>query len=204
MGEDTPNRGMASWDLNQGLSLFTKPMYRRILWSLEAARFRFRFFPIALKSPGAVEMHLKLQSDTIITSELAAWDFTRFFDKTSVCLVNGGPGSRRVCSPLNSYKILSFALRSETSHNKIMKPMPINITLKHRSWSHQYSNEVNSLWSSDALWNDWFWSSLVQVMACYLNGTKLLPGPRLNIKTVLSTYGDFHVKDKTAVRTSYL
>ena len=32
----------------------------------------------------------------------------------------------------------------------------------------------------------------------------LVPGPRLNIKTVLSTYGDFHVKDKTAVRTSYL
>ena len=29
-------------------------------------------------------------------------------------------------------------------------------------------------------------------------------GPRLNIKTVLSTYGDFHVQDKTAVRTSYL
>ena len=33
---------------------------------------------------------------------------------------------------------------------------------------------------------------------------KVFPGPRLNIKTVLSTYGDFHVKDKTAVRTSYL
>ena len=32
----------------------------------------------------------------------------------------------------------------------------------------------------------------------------LVSGPRLNIKTVLSTYGDFHVKDKTAVRTSYL
>ena len=30
------------------------------------------------------------------------------------------------------------------------------------------------------------------------------PGPHLNIKTVLSTYGDFHVKDKTAARTSYL
>ena len=29
-------------------------------------------------------------------------------------------------------------------------------------------------------------------------------GPHLNIKTVLSTYGYFHVKDKTAVRTSYL
>ena len=32
----------------------------------------------------------------------------------------------------------------------------------------------------------------------------LAPGPRLNIKTVLSAYGVFHVKDKTAVRTSYL
>ena len=34
--------------------------------------------------------------------------------------------------------------------------------------------------------------------------TVMCSGPRLNIKTVLSTYGDFHVKDKTAVRTSYL
>ena len=34
--------------------------------------------------------------------------------------------------------------------------------------------------------------------------TSKAPGPRLNIKTVLSTYGDFHVKDKTAVRSSYL
>ena len=30
------------------------------------------------------------------------------------------------------------------------------------------------------------------------------PWARVNIKTVLSTYGDFHDKDKTAVRTSYL
>ena len=37
-----------------------------------------------------------------------------------------------------------------------------------------------------------------------LLGPRKNPGPRLNIKTVLSTYGDFHVKDKTAVRTSYL
>ena len=35
-------------------------------------------------------------------------------------------------------------------------------------------------------------------------GSNVRTGPRLNIKTVLSTYGDFHVKDKTAVRTSYL
>ena len=33
---------------------------------------------------------------------------------------------------------------------------------------------------------------------------KRISGPRLNLKNVLSTYGDFHVKDKTAVRTSYL
>ena len=45
---------------------------------------------------------------------------------------------------------------------------------------------------------------------CYFTGShKYIPkhtrtGPRLNIKTVLSTYGDFHVKDKTAARTSYL
>ena len=38
----------------------------------------------------------------------------------------------------------------------------------------------------------------------YVPQSPCSPGPRLNIKTVLSTYGDFHVKDKTAVRTSYL
>ena len=38
----------------------------------------------------------------------------------------------------------------------------------------------------------------------YLGLLDTRPGPRLNIKTVLSTYGDFHVKDKTAVRPSYL
>ena len=37
-----------------------------------------------------------------------------------------------------------------------------------------------------------------------IHGFPMESGPRLNIKTVLSTYGDFHVKDKTAVRTSYL
>ena len=50
---------------------------------------------------------------------------------------------------------------------------------------------------------------------CLRDGSKLLPepvladhkwdpGPHFNIKTVLSTYGYFHVKDKTAVGTSYL
>ena len=46
-----------------------------------------------------------------------------------------------------------------------------------------------------------------KLLICYDehdNKNPWLSGPRLNIKTVLSTYGDFHVKDKTAVRTSYL
>ena len=43
---------------------------------------------------------------------------------------------------------------------------------------------------------------------CFNNSARPVPfsgtGPRLNIKTVLSTYGDSYVKDKTADRTSYL
>ena len=58
---------------------------------------------------------------------------------------------------------------------------------------------------------DFFWYVLYQVGEP-INSWKthgcilcIMPtGPRLNIKTVLSRYGDFHVKDKTAVRTSYL
>ena len=48
------------------------------------------------------------------------------------------------------------------------------------------------------------WASICQCMAIVGLDNGLPPGPRLNIKTVLSTYGDFYVKDKTAVRTSYL
>ena len=46
--------------------------------------------------------------------------------------------------------------------------------------------------------------SAVMQKASLVHGLCKQSGPRLNIKTVLSTYGDFHVKDKTAVRTSYL
>ena len=53
----------------------------------------------------------------------------------------------------------------------------------------------------------WFlfglWQSKVFGSYC-LDMLSYHTGPRLNIKTVLSTYGDFHVKDKTAGRTSYL
>ena len=50
------------------------------------------------------------------------------------------------------------------------------------------------------------WYDIHYVLCCELciGGGTQTTGPRLNIKTVLSTYGDFHVKDKTAVRTSYL
>ena len=50
----------------------------------------------------------------------------------------------------------------------------------------------------------WFVSALVYIIWPRWSSPQWRPGPRLNIKTVLSTYGDFHVKDKTAVRTSYL
>ena len=46
------------------------------------------------------------------------------------------------------------------------------------------------------------WRLKITTIRYYMAQVK--SGPRLNIKTVLSTYGDFHVKDKTAVRTSYL
>ena len=46
--------------------------------------------------------------------------------------------------------------------------------------------------------------SLARTMMISFALLEMPSGPRLNIKTVLSTYGDFHVKDKTAVRTSYL
>ena len=40
--------------------------------------------------------------------------------------------------------------------------------------------------------------------ANYIINVFVTSGPRLNIKTVFPSYGDSHVKDKTAVRTSYL
>ena len=52
--------------------------------------------------------------------------------------------------------------------------------------------------------SDFFMGLVQQSLGTKQRLGPLAPGPRLNIKTVLSTYGDFHVKDKTAVRTSYL
>ena len=68
--------------------------------------------------------------------------------------------------------------------------------------------------------NMWVWVGFMEDFLCTWNWccqwTRIKPvmpslvwlwtssGPRLNIKTVLFMYGDFHVKDKTAVRTSYL
>ena len=46
--------------------------------------------------------------------------------------------------------------------------------------------------------------AISETVECNYLSLPLIPGPCLNIKTVLSTHGDFHVKDKTAVRTSYL
>ena len=64
-----------------------------------------------------------------------------------------------------------------------------------------YRVEINT--STHCWFSAWHW-------LVHFEGTGVITalskpsGPHLNIKTVLSTYGDFHVKDKTAVRTSYL
>ena len=61
------------------------------------------------------------------------------------------------------------------------------------------------------LWYEWGYMFNITGTSWYSNKLQMKylslwarPGPRLNIKTVLSRYRDFHVKDKTAVRTSYL
>ena len=41
-------------------------------------------------------------------------------------------------------------------------------------------------------------------MYCYNISVIYAPGPHLNIKTIVHRYGDSHVKDKTAMRPSYL
>ena len=92
-----------------------------------------------------------------------------------------------------------------------------NVTLKYHNSLVQ--NHIRN-WSGESIWSavhgNLSWLSCVPSwrghdMATFsalsslcVGGIYWPPGPRLNIKTVLSTYGDFHVKDKTAVRTSYL
>ena len=72
-----------------------------------------------------------------------------------------------------------------------------------------YSYGLN-WWNSVVQLKDWCWAFDKSLHELWTNGEQAClclfgwPGPRLNIKTVLSTYGDFHDKDKTAVRTSYL
>ena len=61
------------------------------------------------------------------------------------------------------------------------------------------------IWNEDDLNLAFEWASPCTWVAVFIKSApQQCSGPRLNIKTVLSTYGDFHVKDKTAVRTSYL
>ena len=77
----------------QGLySLSGKTSYRKISWSLEAARWGFKLFQLLwnLAGSAAAEVPVKFQSDTTIaTSNLVA---SRFGGKTSYRLVNRGPG----------------------------------------------------------------------------------------------------------------
>ena len=66
---------------------------------------------------------------------------------------------------------------------------------------------VNNVLAADLVLSDVLISAS-KILNSISSGMKKLQdkqsGPRLNIKTVLSTCGDFDVKDKTAIRTSYL
>ena len=69
--------------------------------------------------------------------------------------------------------------------------------------SNSYPSESHRKWLRSQEWLSIF-QHIFAAFSGLLRRQWWGPGPRLNIKTVLSTYGDFHVKDKTVVRTSYL
>ena len=48
------------------------------------------------------------------------------------------------------------------------------------------------------------WQTIAQTNEDSIQLQVVAPGPCLNIKTILSKYGDSHVKDKTVARPSYL
>ena len=75
------------------------------------------------------------------------------------------------------------------------------------SCRYDYSTVIEGVVKPRNVFNQWLGKVLANVRRpekINILPRWLWPGPCLNIKTVLSTYGDFHVKDKTAVRTSYL
>ena len=74
----------------------------------------------------------------------------------------------------------------------------------HELWPTSVSHPFSFLDSSLRLAGGKYYQEITIPIFRLVRQTFAIPGPRLNIKTVLSTYGDFHVKDKTAVRTSYL
>ena len=125
---------------------------------------------------------------------------------------------KNCCSGLHASDIMRACTngsRVQTHKRTPTQPSPASYKL----FIVNMLGKVTLLWPNDAIWRHKTGSTLAQIIACclmtpshYLNQCWLIiskvqwqsPGPRLNIKTVLSTYDDFHDKDKTAVRTSYL
>ena len=75
-------------------------------------------------------------------------------------------------------------------------------------WSFVQKSLVDAPCKGTAMWSYdeyiWWTNEISDSLHLLRRLSTVKSGPRLNIKTILSTYGDFHVKDKTAVRTSYL
>ena len=59
---------------------------------------------------------------------------------------------------------------------------------------------VNSLWPSDAIWRKWTWTTVVQVMACHLFGTK--PLPESTILLLIEPLGT-HLDEIWIIKTFY-
>ena len=98
---------------------------------------------------------------------------------------------------------LNYILGTNIENFSISRPRDGTDICNHSSFkTRTYLVYIVTIISADGLATEGAGSSTNMIL------TQILPhrrqGPRLNIKTVLSTYGDFHVKDKTAVRTSYL
>ena len=81
--------------------------------------------------------------------------------------------------------------------------------LSKQLWGWWFETPPFLLWRHRTYWSAKSWSLTAILQLSHLFSLTVLCSLTvcldcLNIKTVLSTYGDFHVKDKTAVRTSYL
>ena len=92
-------------------------------------------------------------------------------------------------------KIMSYQYRNSHYKDKmIMNPhtwkdhLILRWVQGHLRIEKPLGNYLNSLWPSDVIWGQRPWSSLVQLMACHLFGTKPLPKPMMTSFYLFMTF----------------